>query len=811
MIARIERWSYWQRAALFALIAFLITALFEFSDVFRRFDYALSDAHSRLSAPTVNFDDVVVIDVDEDSIAQLQPKIGAWPYDREIYALVTQWLKKAGARGIAFDIVFSEARKGDDAFAETIDDRVVLAAAALPFTFERDAQYHALLQKKWVNAAPKSDVKVLTDVTLPHAQLAARAKIGVTFTDIDRDGILRRTPLGYSVYGRFAPSLALALWQAGSQSTVAVADGWVSMGDKRWPVSDKGEVLLRYPKDVSSLRTVSFYQAVLAAGGLAGMESLAASFRGKRVVIGSSSALLGDLKQTPLGMLPGLKVQAMVGGLLAGGHVLKPRSTPWMLLLAAGAMWLTASLGHPRWQSKLLVQWAVFPLVIVFVGIFAAIAHASGQDIGLLFAICAGLLAHLIGLLYQQLQLYRNNQRLELEKRAATQADALKSQFLSHITHELRTPLTAIMGFNNINWHDNELGREQRMSNGEIVDRNCRDMLSLVNNLLDQAKIEAGQLTIQKHPDKLRTVISDAIATVQPLLRGKPVKLRSDEIDVPEYLDIDAFRLRQVILNLLSNAIKFTETGEICLVSAWHAGELTLSVIDTGPGMPEQAVKRLFTAFEQADASVAAKHGGTGLGLTISRNLARLMGGDITVHSAVGKGTTFTVTIAAASASAEGSDPAVSIKSADSARNVLHGTVLVAEDMPDTRALVVRHLEQFGLTVYQAVNGEEAIEIALAKRPDVVLMDMEMPIVAGAEATRTLRMCGFSTPILALTAQKSEAEHLRALAAGCNSVVEKPMTRSSLLTALSTALAPEFNRTRATAGVVAARGSTRGG
>ncbi len=139
MMARIEQWAYWQRALLFALAAFLITAVFETSDVFRRFDYDLSDAHRRLFAPDVKFDDVVVIDVDEDSLAQLQPKIGAWPYDRDIYALILQWLHRAGARAVAFDIVFSETRKGDEAFAQALDERAVLAAAALPFTFERDA------------------------------------------------------------------------------------------------------------------------------------------------------------------------------------------------------------------------------------------------------------------------------------------------------------------------------------------------------------------------------------------------------------------------------------------------------------------------------------------------------------------------------------------------------------------------------------------------------------------------------------------------------------------------------------------------
>ena len=798
MMSRLESWSYWQRALLFALAAFLITAVFEYSDVFRQFDNDLSDTHSRWFAPKVRFDDVVVIDVDEESITQLQPKLGAWPYDREVYALVTQWLLETGVRAIGYDIVFSEPRKGDAEFAAVLDERVVLAAAALPFSFERDAAYRFQLAKKSWGAAPKSGVYERKDLTLPQAQLSTRARVGVVTAGVDPDGTLRRVPLLHSVAGQLMPSFGLALGQSGTAvPAVELRAGRLTVGGNRWPVSDEAEAVLRYPASLESLRTISFYQIALASSGAAGLKplqaSLGASLRGKRVIIGSSSAVLRDYVQTPLGRQPGVIMQAVVAQLLAGGHVLKPRSLPWDLLLTFSTLALVLLAMHPRWQPSTVMQWAAFPLVFIFVMLFAALLLAGGQAVGLLFAISAGVLTHLIGLLFRQLQLYRNNQRLEMEKRAATQADALKSQFLSHITHELRTPLTAIMGFNNINWHGSDLGRQQRMSNSEIVDRNCQHMLSLVNNLLDQAKIDAGQLTIQTHPDKLRSVIADALATVQPLLRGKPVKMRSDEIDVPEWLEIDAFRLRQIVLNLLSNAIKFTEKGEISVVSAWHEGELTLSVIDTGPGMPEDALKRLFTAFEQADASIAAKHGGTGLGLTISRNLARLMGGDIAVHSAVGKGTTFTVTVAAARALSEGAGGArpAAQKSVESSRNVLHGTVLVAEDMPDTLALVVRHLEQLGLTVFQAVNGEQAIEIALAKRPDVVLMDMEMPIVAGAEATRTLRMCGFSAPVLALTAQKGEADRLRALAAGCNSVVEKPLTRSTLLAALSTALAPE--------------------
>ena len=714
MIPRFDNWPYLPRALLFALSALLLTLAFSANDAFQWADFDLSDTHSRWFAPQVNFEDVVMIDVDEESITQLQPKLGAWPYDREVYALTLDWLKRMGVSAVGFDILFAEGRKGDDQFADALDERVVLAAAGLPFTFERDGAYRAQLANKSWGAAPSAGVYGLTDLTLPRAQLTQRAGIGVVSVPLDSDGILRRVPLVFSAYGQLVPAMALALSQAaaplatrsGSRSAtpsgsaapqVAVSEGRLSAGAKSWPVSPLGEVVLRYPANLDTLRTVPFYQVALAASGAAALQPLAdalgASLRGKRVLIGSTSAALGDHAQTPLGRLPGVKLQAMIAGLLAGGHVLKPRSAAWEMFLATCVALLVLVAGLQRWQSNKVVQWSVIPLVVVLVGVVAAIAQSHGQAMGLLFAISAGVLTHLTGLLFQQAQLYRRNQRLEMEKRAALQADALKSQFLSHITHELRTPLTAIMGFNNINWHGNDLGRDQRISNSEIVDRNCQHMLSLVNNLLDQAKIDAGQLTIQRHPDKLRAVVQEAVATVEPLLRGKPVKLRCDEIDVPEVLDIDAFRLRQILLNLLSNAIKFIKQGEISVVSAWHEDELTISVVDSGPGMSEDVVKRLFTAFQQADAGIAATHGGTGLGLTISRNLARLMGGDIRVHSQLGQGAVFTVTVKAARPQA-GDELSVSQAAEPPVRNVLQGLVLVAEDMADTRAQVARHLEQ---------------------------------------------------------------------------------------------------------------------
>jgi signal transduction histidine kinase len=616
----------------------------------------------------------------------------------------------------------------------------VLSAVSLSYRFEREPAYRARLASRAWGPAPAAGAQVLADVTIPREELTRGAVLGVVSAPVDGDGILRRVPLMFSVYGHAVPGFALALIHAGAPPPHSVLEGDVlRVAGRAWPVNASGELLLRYPRGLDRLRTIPFYQAALAASGVAGLEPLAAALKGRIVIVGSSSIALGDFVETPLGRVSGVKAQALITQLLLDGHVFRARSWGWQCVLAVLALGLAFAAGHPRLLRNTWLSWGVAPLLMLLIGLLGALLVARGQAVGLLFAFTAGLVAHAAGVAYRQMQLYRGNQQLALEKRSALEADRLKSRFLSHITHELRTPLTAIMGFNNINWHGDDLGREQRMANSEIVDRNCQHMLSLVNNLLDQAKLEAGQLTIQRHPDKPHAVIRDAVATVAPLVMGKPVKIRTDEIDVPEALDIDAFRVRQILLNLLSNAIKFTETGEVAVVSTWQDGQLTMSVIDTGPGMPPDVLNRLFSAFTQADAGVAARHGGTGLGLTISRNLARLMGGDIVVRSTVGQGTVFTVTLDAPRSAATG----VRAATAPASGHALSGVALLAEDRPDVRALFTRQLEQLGLTVLQADDGKKAIEMALAQRPDVVLMDMEMPLVAGAEATRTLRMCGF--------------------------------------------------------------------
>jgi signal transduction histidine kinase len=671
----------WRSRAVAIALALAAATLLAQTGLFQRVEWQLADAAGRLTAPRLDFEDVLVVDIDEESMSRLASQIGPWPYDREIFALVTGFLLEAGARAVAYDVLFAEARRGDDVLALALEPRVVLAAAALPYPLGRDERYRRRLgQNAWQADAgvPAFD---WPDITLPRAELAAAASVGVISIMPDADGLLRRVPLLHRTDGKLLPGFPLATMYAGGPApALSAVGGELQVGERRWPVNSRGEVELQFPRDWSQLQVLPFYKLALAASHVPEFAAIAEQVRGRTVVIGSSSAVFGDLVPTPIGRIPGLYLVAAVPSLLTGGHVYAPRApTLDALVVLLALLSLFAVAAHPAIRRRVSLQVLTAPLVLVLVGGAATAMFAAGRPVGILLPLAAAALAYLLLLLWRQVDLYRQNRRLAYEKLAAEEAARLKSRFLSYMTHELRTPLTAIMGFNNISWLDDELGREQRMRNGEIVDRNCRYLLTLINNILDQAKIEAGQMAISRSPERLQDVVEDVLTTLRPLAKGKPIELSAQATGLPEALEIDAFRLRQILLNLVGNALKFTERGQVRVAAAWREGILTLEVADTGPGMSAQGLGRIFEAFQQADSGVAAKHGGTGLGLAISRNLLRLMDGDIAVESEPGKGTRFRVSLPAQAAVPAAAETGAAAQEPPRAP-ILNGTVLIAED-----------------------------------------------------------------------------------------------------------------------------------
>jgi CheY-like chemotaxis protein len=386
-------------------------------------------------------------------------------------------------------------------------------------------------------------------------------------------------------------------------------------------------------------------------------------------------------------------------------------------------------------------------------------------------------------------RLYNERQRLFYEKLAAEESYKLKSQFISHMTHELRTPLAAIMGFNRL-MGESEQGEKTQGQYTKVIDKNSHHLMTLINNMLDQGKIEAGQMKISKSPGRIRDVVDDVVSTLSNMAAEKSLELKAAFADdLPNTLDFDAFRVRQVLLNLIGNAIKFTERGFVHVNLNWRAEQLRMVVADSGAGMPAQVQERIFIPFKQGADNTQHAYGGTGLGLAISRNLCELMGGSLTVASTLGEGSAFTVQIPATVC--EDSDLPASQPAPQSSITRLQGRVLLVDDNNDIRDLLTRLLKKQGVLVIPAVDGRQGVEAALKEMPDLVLMDMEMPVMDGLSATKRLRESGFSKPIFAMTAHPEGPEIERALKEGFDGYLEKPVNRERLHSILAAFLTPQ--------------------
>ena len=385
---------------------------------------------------------------------------------------------------------------------------------------------------------------------------------------------------------------------------------------------------------------------------------------------------------------------------------------------------------------------------------------------------------------------------LEVAKESAEEASRSKSDFLANMSHELRTPMTAILGFADL-LKDDQLNREERERHIATIGRNGEHLLRLVNDILDLSKIEAGRLELDARPCRVRELVEEVGRLLSVRAEGKGLDLEVSVADVvPACVVVDSVRLRQVLVNLVGNAIKFTECGGVRVtVTASPVDQATvdlrIAVEDSGIGINEAHLCTLFHPFKQADSSMTRRFGGTGLGLSISDRLVRLMGGTIAVESEAGCGSTFTVSLACSVPVQKASAPR-SPDALEPHSKVLSGRVLLVEDGPDNQLLVGHFLRKAGLAFEVAENGQmacERIESAKSAEPfDLVLMDMQMPVMDGYEATKALRSRGDMLPIIALTAHAMAGDRERCLDAGCDDFLTKPIDRRLLLATLSSYL-----------------------
>jgi PAS domain S-box-containing protein len=374
-----------------------------------------------------------------------------------------------------------------------------------------------------------------------------------------------------------------------------------------------------------------------------------------------------------------------------------------------------------------------------------------------------------------------------------------KSEFLANMSHEIRTPMTAILGFNDI-LLDNATEPED-VDAARTVKENGEYLLNLINDILDLSKIESGKLDVEQIASSPHQIIADVVSLmrVRAKAKGLPLDVRYDG-PVPEAICSDPTRLRQILINVVGNAIKFTETGSVLIVSRLlnEAGEqpkLQFDVIDTGVGIPADKIEQIFKPFTQADGSTTRNFGGTGLGLSISKRLVELLGGQISVSSTVGNGSTFSFTVSTGQLddvrliqdTAEAGVETVGSKTADDTDAPLRNyRILLAEDGPDNQRLICFILKKAGAEVTLADNGQIGFDLATAAksegRPfDVILMDMQMPVLDGYEATRRLREDGYTLPIIALTAHAMSSDRQKCLDAGCDDYTTKPIDRKKLI------------------------------
>jgi len=406
------------------------------------------------------------------------------------------------------------------------------------------------------------------------------------------------------------------------------------------------------------------------------------------------------------------------------------------------------------------------------------------------------------------------NAQLDQAKRDAESACTAKSEFLANMSHEIRTPMTAILGYAET-LLDIDITASETVNAVHTIQKNGAFLLELINDILDHAKIEAGQMTLDHKYCSLLEIISTVEGLVNLCAKEKKIGFHVEYIrPIPDFINTDPTRLKQILLNLIGNAIKFTAHGDVRLVirlgdTMFHPANqqqhtmIQFDVMDTGIGMDEHQSKIIFDQFAQADSSTTRRFGGSGLGLNISRKLAQYLDGDVElVFSESGVGSQFRALISAG--------PTTALKMFDSpmevkivhptatvspvAKSLAQARILLVEDGMDNQRLISFILQKSGVDVSVANDGKQGAHIALTalldNRPfDLILMDMQMPVMDGYEATRLLRERDYIWPIVALTAHAMAEDREKCIQAGCDEYLTKPVNREKLLDVIQAQIA----------------------
>ena len=774
--------------------AWLLWALLSLTGAQLRVDRALGDLLVAAAAPRAGEARSVVVDIDDASLRALRQPLGEWPYSREVYALMLDYLGQAGARLVVIDIVLAGPREGDARLAAALTGGppVVLAAAGLRQRaavelVPASAVELRAFERLGAGPAPGLDWDALTAPTdLLLDALAAPASLGVVSVALDDDGLLRHLPLLHRVQGRSLPSLAFAArLRADGVPAWRYEAGALVAGERRWPVDGQGRVRLRLPLATAgeggALR-VSWQRLMRAALGEAEDADLARLLAGRSVFVGSS-AFFADEVMTPQGRQSGAALNAAVFEALG--------EQPLPLLRDTGPAVLAL-------QALLLVL-GVLPLLLRRQALAAGLGLAgillaawAGVRAGLLAAPAPALyllaLALLLTAIAHERRAREREHELTRERELAEARSRAKTELLAQVSHEMRTPMNAVLGFSDILARSPL--RPEQAHYVEVLGHAGRQVFALINDLLDSARIESGRLELASQPFNLVDLVELQLELLRERAQSQGLWLRVfARSGAPGWVLGDAQRVAQIVTNLVGNAIKFTRAGGVTVELARHAqGLVLISVQDTGIGIAPDRLERIFQPFEQADAAIAREFGGTGLGLSITRSLARLMGGDVSVRSRLGEGSCFEATLDLPDARPPLHDLAEPRAERIAPSRAL--ALLLAEDN-DVNVLVIEGmLAPLGHHITRVSDGLQALAALRDGEFDLVLMDMQMPGMDGLAATREWRAVEAAqgrphTPIVALTASAFEADVQQSLAAGCDAHLTKPIGLAALLQALA--------------------------
>lgn len=389
--------------------------------------------------------------------------------------------------------------------------------------------------------------------------------------------------------------------------------------------------------------------------------------------------------------------------------------------------------------------------------------------------------------LTQELEFRVKQRTRELEELSHELAEAnqVKSQFLANMSHEIRTPLTAIVGHAEAIIHD-DIDKNKVQEDIEVIHGNSLHLLDLINEILDLSRIEANKFELEVQPLDVAELIHDLSHTFTAQAQQKRLAFTIEhQLSLPFIIQVDSLRLKQILLNLCANAIKFTEKGHVKLNIAWQNEQLIFTVSDTGIGLSKEHLSQIFEIFTQADNSISRRFGGSGLGLTLSSQLAMLMSGTITAKSKLGVGSSFCLSLPCQHSSTDCINVVDHSPLISRSKALFSGQILLAEDHDDNRRLIARLLTSLGLDVIVATNGKEAVKLCIEYQPKLILLDIQMPEMDGVEAFKALRALGCNQAIYALTANAMSHEVSQYLAIGFTGHLKKPIERKKFIATIA--------------------------